>query len=302
MAGDWIKWRAELSTHPRFMALCSSLIFDDARHGMLVYACGDSLGIGVMPPRNENVTDRALRCVTEPALRDVCMGALLRVWAAVNAHCKVRELDAVMAPMSLIDLDAIARFADFGDAMQAAGWVVEDDKNTLVFPNFLEFNEPACLRRAPKSSKERQQELRARKAAEKTETERVTKVTKRNGREEKRRVDKIGRAARGTTIPPDFILTPERADLGKKIGVDPVSEFDQFRDHHTARGTTFRDWDAGWRTWLRNAKKFSQPRGQARSHTGNPHSDLKLRFTCRECGNEHRVPYGQPESCQRGAA
>ncbi len=34
------------------------------------------------------------------------------------------------------------------------------------------------------------------------------------------------------------------------------NEADQFRDHHHARGTTFKNWDAAWRTWLRNARKF----------------------------------------------
>lgn len=39
-------------------------------------------------------------------------------------------------------------------------------------------------------------------------------------------------------------------------------EAGHFRDHHHARGTTFKNWDAAWRTWLRNARKFggSAPR------------------------------------------
>ena len=37
----------------------------------------------------------------------------------------------------------------------------------------------------------------------------------------------------------------------------------QFRDYHLAKGTTFKDWDAGWRTWLGNARKFGKGRGVA---------------------------------------
>lgn len=37
---------------------------------------------------------------------------------------------------------------------------------------------------------------------------------------------------------------------------DIRNEADQFRDHHHARGSTFKDWDAAWRTWVRNAIKF----------------------------------------------
>ena len=35
-------------------------------------------------------------------------------------------------------------------------------------------------------------------------------------------------------------------------------EADRFRDHHIARGTRFRDWDAAWRTWLGNARRFAR--------------------------------------------
>lgn len=34
-------------------------------------------------------------------------------------------------------------------------------------------------------------------------------------------------------------------------------EADRFRNHHTSKGNRFRDWDAAWRTWLGNARKFA---------------------------------------------
>lgn len=37
---------------------------------------------------------------------------------------------------------------------------------------------------------------------------------------------------------------------------DIENEADRFRDHHTARGTAFKDWDAGWRTWIGNAARY----------------------------------------------
>jgi len=40
-------------------------------------------------------------------------------------------------------------------------------------------------------------------------------------------------------------------------------EADRFRDYHHAKGTTFKDWDAGWRTWLGNARKFATSGGMA---------------------------------------
>lgn len=38
-------------------------------------------------------------------------------------------------------------------------------------------------------------------------------------------------------------------------------EANQFRDYHLAKGTTYKDWNAGWRTWLGNARKFARPNG-----------------------------------------
>lgn len=34
-------------------------------------------------------------------------------------------------------------------------------------------------------------------------------------------------------------------------------EADQFRNYHIAKGTTYKNWDAAWRTWLGNARKFA---------------------------------------------
>jgi DNA-binding transcriptional MocR family regulator len=34
-------------------------------------------------------------------------------------------------------------------------------------------------------------------------------------------------------------------------------EADQFRNYHLAKGSTFKNWDAAWRTWLGNARKFA---------------------------------------------
>lgn len=34
---------------------------------------------------------------------------------------------------------------------------------------------------------------------------------------------------------------------------------DQFRDHHTGRGTLAADWPATWGTWMRNAPRMTRP-------------------------------------------
>lgn len=178
MAGDWIKVRQELFTHPRFLALAHDLIYNDDRPGLLIYVCGENaLGVNTIPPSDIPLCERALRCVTEEALRAVTMSSLLKVWCAVNAHCKIEGTDAVMFPFSIFELDAIAGFDGFGETMIDVGWVVNGKRNSLRFPNFLEFNEPACLRKNPLSNAERQRLYRERKNS-------VTKSNGCNDREE----------------------------------------------------------------------------------------------------------------------
>jgi uncharacterized phage protein (TIGR02220 family) len=183
VAGDWIKFRSELWTHPKFIALVNGLLNDHEGHGLHSYACGD-LGLDVYPRSQKDVTELALQRVTDSALREVTMAALLRVWCMVNSHCKVDDQDAICAPMSLSNLDGIAGFTGFGYALEAVGWVSwDDDKDTLRFKNFLEFNEPACLRKIPAlTNAERQARYR--------EKHRVTESNESNAREEKRREEK----------------------------------------------------------------------------------------------------------------
>jgi hypothetical protein len=50
----------------------------------------------------------------------------------------------------------------------------------------------------------------------------------------------------------------------RELGVDANLEADSFRDHHTAKGSTFIDWQAAFRTWLGNAKRFARGGGATR--------------------------------------
>lgn len=49
-------------------------------------------------------------------------------------------------------------------------------------------------------------------------------------------------------------------------------EADRFRDYHLAKGSTFKDWDAAWRTWLGNAARFSGGRPAAFGAAGGARS------------------------------
>jgi hypothetical protein len=60
-------------------------------------------------------------------------------------------------------------------------------------------------------------------------------------------------------IPDDFKVSPRIVELAEQNGwANPHSELDAFRDHHLAHGSRMADWEAAFRTWLRNAKRFSR--------------------------------------------
>ncbi len=61
---------------------------------------------------------------------------------------------------------------------------------------------------------------------------------------------------RSVQLPIGWTPTDQHYELADKLGVGLEGELEQFKDFHTAKGTAFRDWDAAFRTWLRNAKKF----------------------------------------------
>lgn len=59
------------------------------------------------------------------------------------------------------------------------------------------------------------------------------------------------------TVPLDFAPNAGHAALAAEQGVSLDEELPKFIDHHTGKGTLWRDWDASFRLWLRNAKTFS---------------------------------------------
>jgi hypothetical protein len=70
----------------------------------------------------------------------------------------------------------------------------------------------------------------------------------------------IGPRKRGTTAPDHFDITDKLRGWAADTtpGLDLDAETENFLDHHRAKGSTFKSWDAAWRTWMRNAVKFSQ--------------------------------------------
>lgn len=63
---------------------------------------------------------------------------------------------------------------------------------------------------------------------------------------------------RATVLPENFTPNETAEKLASDFGLSLADEQAAFEDHHAANGTTFKDWQAAFRTWLRNAHKFAQ--------------------------------------------
>jgi hypothetical protein len=70
--------------------------------------------------------------------------------------------------------------------------------------------------------------------------------------------DAAGKARKAHQLPDTFRPTAKHMELAGSLGVDLRSEFAQFVDHHRAKGSTMKDWDAALRTWIRNAQRFGR--------------------------------------------
>lgn len=69
-------------------------------------------------------------------------------------------------------------------------------------------------------------------------------------------------AGKRRRIPDPFIVTAKMQEwaIEKFPAVDWRVQTEQFKDHHQGNGTTKLDWEATWRTWIRNAGTKYAPR------------------------------------------
>ncbi len=80
-------------------------------------------------------------------------------------------------------------------------------------------------------------------------------------------------------LPADFLITDERIRAAKQFwqfvnrdDLDPIQQFEMFRNHFSANGKPMLDWDACWRTWYSNAPKFNKSQGINNGQIGIGHS------------------------------
>ena len=79
-----------------------------------------------------------------------------------------------------------------------------------------------------------------------------------------------------TTLPEDWKPNESHNRLARELGLSTAQariELDNFRDNALAKDVRFRDWNAGFRTWLRNSIKFGLKPARGREPSAAPMAD-----------------------------
>ena len=71
----------------------------------------------------------------------------------------------------------------------------------------------------------------------------------------KKNIVKDGRA---TALPDDFYPDETGVKYAEDRSIDLGKELEQFKNFHAAKGSTFKNWQAAWRTWVGNAVSFGK--------------------------------------------
>ena len=180
MAGDWIKMRVNLVTHPKVLAMADVLLND----GDYLDWSALSFAVAGYPPCDEQDIKRerysALRIT-----RYVCVTSLLRFWGYANEHAKGEFIDF----LTIDSIDEIAGVAGFGRALVATGWAVESG-NGILLPGFTEHNTSAEVRKTGAAERQKAYRERLKQKTEPAQENRdVTRDVTSQPREEKRRED-----------------------------------------------------------------------------------------------------------------
>ena len=118
MAGDWIKVRCDLQTHPKVVRILSA-----------------------MRPHDVGTRTDKFRVI----------GGLHAVWTVFDQHTTDGRLPGYTPEM----MDHVIGWEGFSEAMISVGWLEMDGPETLVMPEFVEHNGKSGKRRAEDQKRKR---------------------------------------------------------------------------------------------------------------------------------------------------
>lgn len=118
MAGDWIKMRTDLQTHPKVVRILSA-----------------------MRPHDVQTKTDKFRVI----------GGLHAVWSVFDTHSVDGRLHGYTSEM----LDHVIGWEGFAQAMALVGWLIVEGPETLALPEFGEHNGQSAKRRAEDQKRKR---------------------------------------------------------------------------------------------------------------------------------------------------
>jgi hypothetical protein len=247
MAGDWIKMRCELQTHPKIVRILSAMRLHDV----------------------QTKTDK-FRVI----------GGLHSVWSVFDTH----SVDGVLFGYTPETLDHVIGLEGFSAAMIAVGWLVYDGSETLTLPEFDEHNGQSAKRRAEDQKRKRNgrksescpQSVRNLSADEVEKSPEESGLEKRREEEKKERVPRFDAKAHleslgvDSTVAGDWLATRKR----KKLEATRTA-MDQTQAEVAKAGLSMNDalrecCLRGWGGFKAEWMTASPPNGRVNGHTDNP--------------------------------
>ena len=97
--------------------------------------------------------------------------------------------------------------------------------------------------------------------------------------DKKEKIYKKEKVEKATQFPPDFKLTPELKTYAIQKGIPEHNVrdcFEHFENHHRAKGSTMKDWNRAWYTWVQKAKAFDPTPKKDSAGSSSPTADRKF--------------------------
>lgn len=151
MAGDWVAMRVSLYRHPKVILMTDLL----STNREFMNWVSDPVQVTCSKTVGEHIPFRVTVCVT--------CHALSQVWGIANEIGKADGDDLLVSHLVISALDEIAAVPGIGEAMEAVGWAIHEERNGIDyvrFPDFMVYNIPSEKRAASKAAerKRRQRE------------------------------------------------------------------------------------------------------------------------------------------------
>jgi hypothetical protein len=230
MAGDWIKVRCDLQTHPKVVRILSAIRRQDV----------------------QGVSDK-FRVI----------GGLHAVWTVFDQHSTDGKLTGYTPEI----MDHVIGFDGFSQAMIDVGWLEMDGDETLVMPEFTEHNGKSGKRRAEDQKRKRDARKTSANSPQDDGQDADKKRTREEKRRSNTPLNPPkGKSKRGERIPDNFPTDDDLLWATQEFpAVDHNHESAKFRDYWISvpgqKGCKL-DWQATWRNWIRRAAENGKGKTQ----------------------------------------